>query len=288
MSRSVSDQWPILQTYSRPEWIPEIASFLDVCQIGHEIDSFYVKLRTRSPTSHAVKKFLIELRWDCLHRFGGRSVDFCIGIFPERHTSALWFTIVFAPIALVQSRKNASGEKISYNPDTKATNVEYGTPFLSLDAASVKGVALLSHAHQMPLVMPGRRVLCRLWDFTRYLLCVLFVCLSVYLFVCLLAYLSLLILPSLGLFFLNTPFHRKPQSRVFIRKRLLDLFGYMDRAGQANFPLVAHVRDVKQEPVFSPLLSQTDSVFSSLDVDDFSFSSHNDESSKGRNVSRSE
>eukprot|EP01051_Picozoa_sp_SAG22_P010434 SAG22_NODE_940_length_6402_cov_34.673172_6_plen_175_part_00 len=77
VTRGSAAAWPVFNLQAKPQWVPALQAFLDVCQISTtEPDAFVVKLRTSHPSHPPLLQLLQDIRLGLLREFGGRAVDF--------------------------------------------------------------------------------------------------------------------------------------------------------------------------------------------------------------------
>ena len=124
-------EWPLLQLQHNPLWVDELASFVDVCQVGDEQDAFFVKITTQTPASEAVVGMLIALRIAMLREFH-RTVDFNLKATPDESG---WFVLTLSPIANIEF----DDKYIGYNRLTGHDHRAYDIPYRCVDSASCMG-----------------------------------------------------------------------------------------------------------------------------------------------------
>ena len=76
ITRGSTVAWPVFNLTSKPQWIPELQAFVDLCQISASApDAFQLKLRTMTPRFAPMVQLLQDVRVGLLREFGGRSVS---------------------------------------------------------------------------------------------------------------------------------------------------------------------------------------------------------------------
>jgi hypothetical protein len=166
IARSTIEEWPVLLKRHEPTWCQPIRAYIDVVQVGDEVDAFYLKLRTQHPRDVGLVEFLQDLRLTLMRQFGGRAIDFWVSVFPEGRARSRWFAVIFAPLAMVEvvQRKPVW---IQRNPDTGKTQHDYNLPVGALDTASGKGSIVAYSEQAIQDGLGGKTVMGSLFDYAR-------------------------------------------------------------------------------------------------------------------------
>mmetsp|Transcript_42653 Transcript_42653/g.91492 ORF Transcript_42653/g.91492 Transcript_42653/m.91492 type:complete len:670 (+) Transcript_42653:58-2067(+) len=164
--RCSAEDFPLLLERRAPRWVKRLASWLDIIQVGSNEDAFFVRVQTKTPASHEVLEFLIELRLMLMKELRD-SVDFTVTCHPMQTGE---FVLCMAPVACLKRIPPAPGSSVAFehlNPITKDLFSEQRLPSACVDCSNGKGNVLAGSSEAWELAMEGREVLRRLYDFNR-------------------------------------------------------------------------------------------------------------------------
>lgn len=163
LGRGSTADFPLLLLKNHPVWLGELQAHLDLCQVGDDVDAFYVQLLTRRPMEVALVQTLQELRIGLLREFGARNMDFDVHALPvyEPKGGPGLFCVTFAPIAAMVRQ----ADKSFVNKVSKRSSIEFNVPVNTVDSSNGKGNCMGMSANGIACgVDEGRDMIARLYD----------------------------------------------------------------------------------------------------------------------------
>lgn len=157
---------PLARASRNPTWVKDLRAHLDVVQVGAEVDSFVVVVRTRRPRSMLVARFLQDV---CLHvrRAVGGACDFAAACVPIGDAAGT-FSVMLWPLARVV--QHSAGDALStalQNSMSLADTTAARVPAVPPTCFALLGSFEVSTPRELSLVLEGGAVVRRYHDFVR-------------------------------------------------------------------------------------------------------------------------
>ena len=133
--------YKVYELENNPQFSKSINAFVDIVQVGTNVDAFYLKFKTKTPLNISLLEILTDLRIAFLKAFGGvRFVDFNFKAMADERG---YYAIFLHPVCMLEKE---SEERV-YNMDTKEfsdANEQYQgkpMPVHFVDTAKIRRIA---------------------------------------------------------------------------------------------------------------------------------------------------
>ena len=167
--------YPIYQEKNNPQYSKALDAEIDIVQVGHEPDAFFVKIVTDDPTKPAIIEFVKKMQMDCLKAFGGpQKVDFMVKCINNDDGKC---SLIFTPLAQLKTEEiGDSPISVTSNPFTGQKNIDSKVPMHCMDNGKCCGLLKMKTQQNnndkklteiQAWANEGRPAMVRLYDYTR-------------------------------------------------------------------------------------------------------------------------